>query len=187
MTVAKEHLCFAACVEIAVEQLGGPVVDQVVVANQLGVTVPSELDASQLIARGVTKIRVDPDPRTWGIEPDAQRLNDFFSLAGIPLSVMFHSISLFQDWEFEEKLVGFARAGRFPIVGFDYNALFGHSVQGEQGHSCVVFDCSSTVRLYDPGPTRVGFSSVSVFELYRACRKKPGGLWVLQQSQAPSL
>jgi len=149
MTVAWEHLCFAACVEIAAEQLGGPAVDQVSIANQLGVTVPSSADASELTAHGVTKINIDPEPRTWGIEADAERLNAAFNLAGLPLRVTFSPISLFQDWEFEEKLVELARARRFPIVGFDYNTLFGDLVRGEQGHCCVVFDCSGTVRLYD--------------------------------------
>jgi len=184
MTVAKEHLCFAACVEVAAKQLGAHL-DQVGIANQLGVTVPSEFDASALISHGVDGVAIDPEPRKWGIEPDAEKLDNFFARERIPLSVVFHPISQFQDWGFEAQIVELTRQGQLPIVGFDYRALFKDPVRGEQGHCCVIFECSDAVRLYDPGPYRAGFKTVDMFDLYRACRKKPGGLWVLHPKNRP--
>jgi hypothetical protein len=181
MVVAKEHLCLAACLEIAAKRLGITVVDQVAIANLVGVTVPSESDASTLANDGVTQVNIDPDPRNWGIREGADGLNEAFELAQIPMTVKFHPISRFQDWEFEERLATLSGAARYPIVGFDYNTLFGDLVRGEQGHCCVVFEAGDPVKLYDPGPVRAGFSSVNIFDLYRACRKKPGGFWVLQE------
>src|SRR5271166_5937554 len=182
MVVAKEHLCFAACLEIAANQLGITALDQVVIANLVGVKVPSESDASALAQIGVKHASIDLDPRYWGMREDADRLNEALDFAQIPLTVEFHPISKFQDWEFEERLSTLAGAARYPIVGFDYNTLFGNLVRGEQGHCCVVFEAGDTVKLYDPGPVRAGFSTVNIFDLYRACRKKPGDFWVLADS-----
>lgn len=181
MVIAKEHLCFAACVEIAVKHLGGPTVDQVVLAQLLGVTVPTENDASKLRNDGVTQVMIDPTPHLWGMNPHVEQLNEAFARAGVSVSATFHPIAHFQDWEFEEQLVTLTRERQFPVVCFDYNTLFGERVRGDQGHCCVVVECTTRVRIYDPGPLRAGFSSIDMFDLYRACRRKPGGLWVFSR------
>jgi hypothetical protein len=74
MIVALEHLCFAACIVESVQQITQRTVDQVFIANQLGVVVPSDSDAAGLKERGVTNVRTDNDPRMWGIEPRDQEI-----------------------------------------------------------------------------------------------------------------
>jgi hypothetical protein len=132
VTVAFEYLCFAACIQTAVRELAGSEVDQVWIANQLGIAVSPTFDTSDLSARGATNIRRDSDPHNWGISPTG--LPEALKLAGVKLTCDFHPISYYQDWEFEDRLVSLCDERRFPIVGFDYNTLFGNFVTGDQGH-----------------------------------------------------
>ena len=186
MTVAFEYLCFAACVQTAIYELTGSEVDQVWIANQLGISVSPAFDTSDLTQRGVTNIRRDSDPHSWGISPTG--LPAALELAGIKLTCDFHPISHFQDWEFEDRLVALCEGRRFPIVGFDYNTLFGEFVAGDQGHCAVVLSYSKerghlVFEMQDPGPSRPGLIRVRSDLLYRACRHKPGGLWVMKPTE----
>lgn len=186
MTIALEYLCFAACVQTAVQELTGREVDQVWIANQLGISVSPAFDASELTGRGVTNIRRDPDPHSWGISPTA--LPKVLELAGVKLTCDFYPISRFQDWEFEDRLVALCDTRTFPIVDFDYNTLFGDFVTGDQGHCAVATSYSKehgrvTFEMQDPGPSRPGLIRAESDLLYRACRRKPGGLWVIRHTE----
>ena len=186
VTVAFEYLCFAACIQTAVHELIGSEVDQVWIANQLGISVSPTFDTSDLIARGVTNVRRDSNPHNWGINPTG--LTEALELAGLKITCDFHPISHYQDWEFEDRLVELCDGRRFPIVGFDYNTLFGNLVTGDQGHCAVVYGHSKergriTFELHDPGPSRPGLIRVDSDRLYRACRYKPGGVWVMRPTE----
>jgi hypothetical protein len=186
VTVAFEYLCFAACIQTAVRELVGREVDQVWIANQLGISVSPTLDTSDLTARGVTNIRRDSSPHNWGISPTG--LPEALELAGVKLTCDFHPISHYQDWEFEDRLVALCDGRRFPIVGFDYNTLFGDFVAGDQGHCAVVYrywkeGARITFEMHDPGPARPGPIRVDSDRLYRACRRKPGGVWVMRATE----
>jgi hypothetical protein len=135
VTIALEYLCFAACVQTALRELTSNEVDQVWIANQLGISVSPAFDVS------VTNIRRDPDPHRWGISPGG--LPKALKLAGLKLTCDFYPISHFQDWELEDRLVALCDTRNFPIVGFDYNTLFGDFVKGDQGHCAVAYSYST--------------------------------------------
>lgn len=108
----------------------------------------------------------------------------------VPLECSFEAISRFEDWEFESRLKELAESSRLPIVGFDYNALFGELVQAGQGHCAIVYrvppinGSGVEIDIYDPGPDRAGLKSVDSYSLYRACRRRHGGIWVVDHSPA---
>jgi hypothetical protein len=183
MIIAREYLCFAACVQIAAKETAGVDVDQTFIANQLGVVVPPEFASVGLVEAGITNAHRDSDPSKWGIDPRLEEVNRVLRSTMPPLQCLFEAISTFQDWEFEQRLAKAKRSGQFPIVGFHYNSLFGDLVQGDQGHCAVVYGLTETgrsiVELYDPGPSRSGFVSVDTNDLYRACRRKHGGIWLI--------
>jgi hypothetical protein len=143
-------------------------------------------DASALIERGVTSIRFDPDPESWGIAPVVSTLNAVLRTMAGSLECSFEPISRFQDWEFEDRLKVLTQSNHFPIVGFDYNSLFGELGQDGQGHCAVVYGTRQmnqfVIEIYDPGPDRAGFKEVDSYSLYRACRRKHGGIWVVEQT-----
>jgi hypothetical protein len=180
--ISQQHLCFAACLQIAVQETTGAVLDQVAIANHLGVVLPVGFDPSELVGQGVTNIRFESDPNAWGIEPVVAEINVLFKSANLLLECKFEPISKFQDWEFEDRLSALTESGQFPIVGFDYNSLFGEPGSGDWGHCVVAYHVAemnrqSTVEIYDPGPSRAGHKHVDSYSLYRACRKKHGGIW----------
>jgi hypothetical protein len=180
--VSEPYLCFAACLQIAVQEAAGTNLDQRVIANHLGVTLPLGFDASALVAQGVRNIRFEQDSNLWGIQPSVEGINQILTAVNQTLECTFAPISRFQDWEFEERLQLLTENGQFPIVGFDYNSLFGQLVAGDEGHCAVVYrihhaGVRSSVEVYDPGPSRPGLKTVDSYELYRACRKKHGGIW----------
>lgn len=183
---ARRHLCFAVCLQVAARETAGLELDPIAVANHLGVVLPVGSDPSALIESGVTNIRFDPSPDSWGIAPAASTLNAILGRLTGSLECSFESISKFQDWEFEDRLKALAESNHFPIVGFDYNSLFGELAQGGQGHCAVVYRVRQTnqsvIEIYDPGPDRAGFKSLDSYSLYRACRGRHGGIWLISSS-----
>jgi hypothetical protein len=162
--VSEPYLCFAACLQIAVRETAGTLINQCVIANHLGVALPIGLDASELVAQGVTNIRFEPDSNLWGIEPSVTGINEVLKNANERLECDFEPISRFQDWEFEERLKVLTEDGTFPIVGFDYNSLFGQLIPGDVGHCAVVYHIrAGSVEVYHPGPSRPGFQSVDSY------------------------
>jgi hypothetical protein len=154
--LTARHLCFAVCLRIATKETAGLELDHAAIANHLGVVLPVGSDASPLIERGVTAIRFDPNPASWGIAPVVATLNTLLRTMAVPVECSFESISRFQDWEFEDRLKDLTESDRFPIVGFDYNSLFGELIQNGQGHCAVVYRVrqmnQSIIEIYDPGP-----------------------------------
>jgi hypothetical protein len=79
--------------------------------------------------------------------------------------------------EFAERLTTLTASGQFPIVGFDYDSLFGGSGQEITGHCVVVYGSHErngrlVSQIYDPGPKDAGFRVADSEALYYACRKK---------------
>jgi hypothetical protein len=188
--VSEPYLCFAACLQVALQESAGVRLDQRVIANHLGVTLPVGFDASELVAHGVSNLRFEHDSNLWGIQPSIPGINEVLWSVNEQLECGFESISRFQDWEFEERLRVLAEEEKFPIIGFDYNSLFGPLVPGDEGHCAVVYrihsaSSGSSVEVYDPGPSRPGFQTVDSYALYRACRKKHGGIWFLSRTPTP--
>jgi hypothetical protein len=180
--ISRQYLCFAACLQLAAKETTGIEIDQAVIANHLGVVVPIGFDCSALIEQGVKNIRFDPDASVWGIEPVAAEIDRILKRADGLLKCGFESISRFQDWEFEDRLTALTQSGHFPIIGFDYNALYGESGPENRGHCAVVYRVQqmnghAIVEMYDPGPDPAGFQTVDSYSLYRACRKRHGGIW----------
>ena len=99
-----------------------------------------------------------------GIAPAVSTLNAILREIAPPLECSFEPISRFQDWEFEDRLKVLTESHHFPIVGFDYNSLFGELLQEGQGHCAVVYRVQqkhpSVIEIYDPGPDRAGFKDV---------------------------
>lgn len=125
--ISGQYLCFAACLQLAVKETTGIEIDQAIIANHLGVVVPIGFDCSVLIEQGVKNLRFEADATLWGIEPVATEIDRILKRANGPLNCVFESISRFQDWEFEDRLTALTQSGHFPIIGFDYNALYGES------------------------------------------------------------
>jgi hypothetical protein len=183
--IAKRYLCFAACLQIAAKDGFGLEIDQVEIADRLGVVLPEGFDASELVNCGLSNIRFASDVGSWGITPRIKEINNLLKLHGA-LECRFESISLFQDWEFEDRLIALNRSGHRPIVGFDYHSLWGGSAPRNQGHCALVQhigtqERSFMVEMYDPGPDQAGFRTVDSESLYRSCRKKHGGIWSLNR------
>ena len=182
------HLCFAVCLQIAAKKTAGIELDLTAIANHLGVVLPVGSDPSAFLNCGLTALRFEANPDSWGIVPVAATLNAALGTMAVPLQCSFEPISRFQEWEFENRLKELAESKRFPIVGFDYNTLFGKLAEDGQGHCAVVYRVTEmnqpVIEIYDPGPDRAGFKSVDSYSLYRACRRKPGGIWVVDHSPA---
>ncbi len=183
--IAKQYLCFAACLQIAAKETANVEIDQVLLANYLGVVLPLDFDASGLAEHGVTNIRHDSDPIHWGITPVVTDINTVLTSVNVLLECRFEPISNFQDWEFEDHLTALRYSGHFPIVGFDYHSLAGEFAPEDRGHCAVVYDIRNltgrtVVEIYDPGPSQAGFRVVEAYPLYRACRKRHGGIWSLK-------
>ena len=154
--ISKQYLCFAACLQIAAKETANVELDQVDIANQLGVVLPAGFDSSELVEQGVTKFRFDSDPELWGIEPIAADVDTLLKTANVGLTCRFEHISTFQDWEFEDRLSALTESGHYPVVGFEYNSLFDESAPENPGHCAVVYgvrkmDRQSVVEIYDPG------------------------------------
>jgi hypothetical protein len=187
---SKEFLCFAGCLQFAVKETSGLEIDQAIVANQLGVVIPTDFDSSELLAIGIQTIRHDLDPRLWGIEPVVAEINKILEEAHTALECRFEDISKFQDWEFEDLLISLTATGLSPIVGFDYKSLFGGPGLQNLGHCAVVrrvqkINGKTIAEIHDPGPNLTGLRTVDVYSLYRACRKRHGGVWIVApQSRA---
>lgn len=184
--ISKPYLCFAACLQIAAKETAGVELDQIAIANHLGVALPVGSDCSDVFEQGLTNIRYEADAALWGITPVIGDINVVLSATVPGLKCRFESISQFQDWEFEERLATLAKSGHFPIVCFDYDSLIGQTSIENRGHCAVVYGVGSTadrsgvaVDIYDPGPKDAGFRTVDSDSLYRACRKRHGGVWSL--------
>jgi len=168
---------------LAAKKAFGVEIDQISLADHLGVVLPLGYDSSELGGCGIKNIRFDQNARLWGMNPVVSEINTILK-AQSPLECRFESISTFQDWEFEERLAALTRSGCFPVACFDYNSLFGELVPNEQGH-CVTVDRiwrlngHSVVEIHDPGPDRAGVKQVDCESLYYACRKRHGGIWSL--------
>jgi hypothetical protein len=181
--IAKRYLCFAACLQIAAKEEFGVELDQVRIADHLGVVLPAGSDSSGLIESGIKNIRFDSDPRSWGITPVVAEINALLNAHG-GLECRFESISIFQDWEFEDRLLVLTQSGHIPIVGFEYQSLLGGTAPSLQGHCAAVMRVQpqrrpSSIELYDPGPDRTGRRIVNSESLYRSCRRRHGGIWSL--------
>jgi hypothetical protein len=164
--VSEPYLCFAACLQIAVQEITGLRLDQRVIANHLGLTLPIGFDASALVAEGVRNIRFEQDNNLWGINPSIAGISEVLKSANQHLECAFEPISRFQDWEFEDLLKAHTEGKKFPIVGFDYNSLFGQLVQGDEGHCAVVY------RIYGPSVSdlqKTNFSEHPAGRAGRAC------------------
>jgi len=183
--IAKRYLCFAACLKFAAEEAFAIQVDQVAVANGLGVILPDGYNPAELTAFGITNLRFDRDANLFGIIPGIAKINAI--LASASLECKYESIVFFQDWEFEDRLVELTGSGQFPIVGFEYRSLFGGEAPEHQGHCVLVRNVLRRTRqrpeasIYDPGPDRAGISNVDMESLYYACRKKRAGIWTLSR------
>jgi hypothetical protein len=181
--ISRPYLCFAACCQIVLQEIAGLDVDQIEMANRLGIVLPTDRDCSDLTEAGVTNIRFDADPALWGIAPAPADVSAALRRGSEFLECRFEDISQFQDWELGERLSMLTEAGQFPIVGFDYSALFGGEGQPITGHCVVVYDRYElngrlSFRIYDPGPKEAGFRVVDSESLYFTCRKKHGGIWL---------
>lgn len=179
--IAARHLCFVACLQKAARDGVGAEIDQVVIANHLGVVVPVGYDPSELADSGVQNIRFDADASAWGINPVVSEINVLLG-AHSRLACQFESIANFQDWDFEKRLIELTESGQFPVVCFEYNALFGPRMQRDQGHCVIVrrlqrLNGHTAVEIDDPGPDNAGIKSVDCETLYYACRKRHGGIW----------
>lgn len=186
--VAKPYLCFAACLQVAIKATLGTDLDQVAIANYLGVVLPEGDDVSELLDAGVTNLTFNQgSPSLWGINPVLTEINAALKSERTPLFCEFERISLFQDWEFEERVFALTASHQFPIVGFDYGYLLGTLRPGDQGHCAVCYGVQGphgrcSVELYDPGPREAGIRIVDSQELYYAARKKQhGGIWRLSR------
>jgi hypothetical protein len=182
--IAGNYLCFAACLQIAAKETAGVELHQIDVANHLGVVLPVGFDCSRLVEQGFTNIRFESDGLLWGITPVSADINAALNLTNPRLECRFESISIFQDWEFEERLSTLVKTGHFPIVCFDYNSLTGKTGIENLGHCAVVYRVRGAaarcvVDIYDPGPKDAGFRTVDAETLYLACRKRRGGVWSL--------
>jgi hypothetical protein len=180
--ISKQYLCFAACLQIAAKETASAEIDQITIANHLGVVLPVGFDFSELASQGLSNFRFDSDSALWGIEPVVADVNAVLRNADAALECQFEPISKFQDWEFEERLAGLTKSGQFPIVGFAYNSLFAELAPENPGQCAVVYRVQertgqSLVEIYDPGPKKAGFRSVDSYSLYVACRRKHGGIW----------
>jgi hypothetical protein len=181
--IAARFMCFAACLYLAAKKTFGVEIDPVAVADHLGVVLPLGYDSSELRERGLKKIRFDENARLWGINPVASEINAILKEHSL-LECRFESISTFQDWQFEERLVELTGSDCFPVACFEYNSLFGEQVPNEQGHCVTVYriwrvNGHSIVEIDDPGPDRAGVKQVDCEALYYACRKRRGGIWSL--------
>jgi len=182
--ISKQYLCFAACLQIAAKETAGVEIDQVIFANHLGVVLPVGSDWSELVEQGVNNIRFESDSALWGITPVVADINMALTNANATLECRFEPISKFQDWEFEHRLAALRQSGQFPIVGFDYHSLVGEVSLENIGHAAVVYGLQqisgrSAIEIYDPGPKQAGFHTIDPYSLYRACRKRHGGIWFL--------
>lgn len=170
-------------------------VDQVLFANHLGVVLPVGFDDSELTEQGVTNIRHSSDSVQWGITPVVDEINTVLASVNVLLDCRFEPISRFQDWEFEDRMTTLTKSGQFPIVGFDYHCLAGEVAPAGEvpadevpldsvGHCAVVFNTHNFIgrtlaEIYDRGPKQAGFRTVDAYSLYRACRRRHGGIWSL--------
>jgi hypothetical protein len=183
--ISKQYLCFAACLQIAAKETAGVELDQIIFADHLGVALPVEFDCSELMEQGVKNIRYEASTPLLGITPVVADINAVLNQANSGLECRFESISKFQDWEFEDRLVLLTNSGYFPIVCFDYDSLIGEDVLEGRGHCSVVYRVHnkssgrSTVEIYDPGPKGAGFRAADAYSLYRSCRRRHGGIWLL--------
>ena len=187
--ISKQYLCFAACLQIATKETANVEVDQVLFANHLGVVLPVGFDDSELTEQGVTNIRHSSDSVQWGITPVVDEINTVLASVNVLLDCRFEPISRFQDWEFEDRVTTLTKSGQFPIVGFDYCLAGEVAPAGEVppdsvGHCAVVvnihnFMGRTLAEIYDPGPKQAGFRTVDAYSLYRACRRRHGGIWSL--------
>lgn len=134
---SKPYLCFAACLQLAVEETVGLTIDQIVIANRLGVTLPDTSELSELQAAGVTNIRFDSHRELCGIAPILSEINSLLREWKARLQCTFASIARFQDWEFEERLSMATESHLFPIIGFDRRFLLDQIANEPEGH-CVV-------------------------------------------------
>src|SRR5271163_2098082 len=116
--ISKQYLCFAACLQIAAKESAGIEIDQVIIANHLGVVLPVAFDCSELLEEGLNNLRFGQDSALWGITPVVADINAFLANANVLLECRFETISKFQDWEFEERLAALTASGYFPIVCF---------------------------------------------------------------------
>jgi hypothetical protein len=185
--IAARHLCFVACLQKAARDGFGVEIDQTAIANHLGVVLPVGHDPSELASWGIKNIRFDSKASSWGISPVQSDINAALN-ARHPLTCHYESIATFQDWEFEERLVEITGSGQFPVVCFEYNALFGTRMPEGQGHCVIVrlvrkLNGHTEVEIDDPGPDDAGIKSVDCESLYLACRKRRGGIWSLQEPE----
>jgi hypothetical protein len=90
--IAKPYLCFAACCQVVVHEISGRDIDQVTIANHLGIALPTDRECSDLTEAGVINIRVDADPDRWGITPTPAEVEAVLKRAG-DLECRFEGIS----------------------------------------------------------------------------------------------
>lgn len=177
--ISEKFLCLATCFESVLHIGGYPGVDRRVIAEHFGVTVPPNDESLSGLIRNT---RVATDSFDWGLRVKEEDLTDFLKTLGINLRARFELASTFEDWSFEDRVRAILHTPIQPVLCCDYGVLYMDQQSYGIGHAVVGVALerklnNSYLSIYDPGPARVGIHSIELFEVFRACRRRSGGVW----------
>jgi hypothetical protein len=132
----------------------------------------------------IKKVFYTTNPFEFGTRIKDNELNQFFVDFNLPLIEEYKSISLFQDWEFYDKVLQELENGCHLICGFSYGILFGQSKMIDIGHASIITKVidRNHFEILDPGPKEAGFKVVDYYKLYSAIRTKKDGVWIIKES-----
>ncbi|MBC2696571.1 MAG: hypothetical protein HF982_15105 [Desulfobacteraceae bacterium] len=172
------YCCVACLLQIIINTEFSISYGQIHIADSFGVHVPEDYKGS------INNTHITNDPNLFGIILTSNAINIFFSGNNIALKERYYSISLFEDWMFENKIQQELNNSSHIIVGYDYGALNDKPEFNTIGHVSLIvnFDTAShIVTIFDPGPDKPGIKKVKTYDLFRAIKKKKDGLWCISR------
>lgn len=175
---SRDFLCVPACINMILRRRGLTAFDQLELAVELGLVVPSERAAD------FPGARVSDEEQEWGVHPQQPQysLRGFLLRQEMPLEHKFIHWREVPSSAHIDFVVSHLDAGNDVIVGFDYKVVF--SAGGHSGHVSLVLSSNpmtETMELLDPASASGTSTIVPLPHLIRGMAGKQDGYWLFGQ------
>ena len=172
--VGKNYLCVYAMIEMILKDIGEETWDQIRLANKFGVTLPVDYDIKE-----VENTIHCANEHECGAHIDAEKLNSFFEMEGIPLRATYLEANPFNCYDVAEE----DDSHKYIVYLYSYGSLNDDQSKINVGHASIKVGNikNGKLSIFDPGPLNAGVKEVNLSRLYDAINDYSGGILILER------
>jgi len=179
----QQYCCAPACLQMVMQRLDVPMIEQEDIAYEMGLAVPKE--EAHLFKR----VRSTSLPsKSWGTRNHTKRycIDNAFNRLNVPIKARYYlSEDIISIADLKQMLEDLQVEGVDILIAFSYHELWGGD--GNTSHVCVFNSIEGTkVHLIDPDQDVPKYRTVYVKDLFRAIKVHENltnsGLWLIERS-----